>query len=73
VRSEEERAWLASELQSMSVDEAARMRELGKVLQSYQDVPASSSAAEVAAAEAALAALKLAALEELQDLVGLID
>lgn len=85
--SEEDRAWLASALQSMSVDEAQRMRDLGACLRETVAHPlptavplAGALAASAllalpgaAEAEASLGAYKLAALEELQDLVESID
>jgi len=82
VRNEEEKAWLSSALQSMSVDEAARMRELGKVLQVVDTcviecLPADGAplltAPGVPSLESTLGELKLEALHELQDLVESID
>jgi hypothetical protein len=69
-RSEEEKEWLRAALASMTVDEAARIRELSTALCARRVVAGVRAAVE---AERELAAAKADALVELQDLVEGID
>ena len=58
--SEEDRSWLASALQSMTVDEAKRMRDLGACLRETVGHPVPAAAAAAAAAGGASPASLLA-------------